>query len=136
MRTDPVTTQTIEARFDVKSWDEAPIDDDEALPKVTRAVVTKEYAGDLSGSSLTEWLMAYDADGSAAFVGMERITGAVDGIDATFVLQHVGAFADGAATATLTVVPGSGTGSLEGVTGGGDFRADPAGSVHLELRRS
>jgi hypothetical protein len=47
------------------------------------------------------------------------------------VLQHVGAFEDGSARATLTVV--SGTNELKSVSGGGDFTADPAGSVTLAL---
>ena len=55
------------------------------------------------------------------------------GCEGSVVLQHVGAFADGAATATLTVVAGSGTGALASLTGGGDFRADPGGKVRLDL---
>ena len=46
-------------------------------------------------------------------------------------MQHVGQFADGAATATLTIV--SGTDELRETRGGGDFRADPAGTVVLDL---
>ena len=45
--------------------------------------------------------------------------------------MHDGEFRDGVATAVLRVV--SGTDALEGATGGGKFRADPAGSVTLDL---
>jgi hypothetical protein len=125
--------QTIEATFEVTSWDEAPIEEDGTEPRVTRAVVEKDYRGQITGSSLTQWLMAYDPQGSATFVGLERLTGSIGGREGTVVLQHVGAFTDGAAVATLTIVPGSATGALEGVTGGGDFRADPAGSIQLDM---
>ncbi len=91
----------------------------------------KKYSGDVDGTSVTEWLMSYNSDGSAAFVGLERIRGTVAGRTGTLVLQHVGEFRDGAAKATLTVV--GGTDELGQATGGGDFLADPAGSVRLSL---
>ncbi len=45
--------------------------------------------------------------------------------------MHDGEFADGVATAVLRIV--SGTGELAGATGAGKFRADPAGSLLLDL---
>jgi hypothetical protein len=78
-----------------------------------------------------EYLLAYRPDGTAGFVGIERITGVVDGREGGLVLQQVGNFAAGAAVATLTVLGGSG--ALDGVTGTGDMVADPAGKVTLEL---
>lgn len=131
---------TIDATFDVTSWDEEPFDGvaDPDLPlsrltisKLTRASVQKKYAGDVDGTSATEWLMAYNADGSAAFVGLERVKGEIAGRTGTLVLQHVGEFRDGVAKATLTVV--GGTDELGRATGGGEFLADPAGSISLSL---
>ena len=52
----------IEATFEVTSWDEEPFDDGVGVSKLTRAVVAKEYAGDITGTSTTEWLMAYEPD--------------------------------------------------------------------------
>ena len=97
----------IEATFEVTSWDEEPFDDGVGVSKLTRAVVAKEYAGDITGTSTTEWLMAYEPDKSATFVGLERIRGTVGGKRGSLVVQHVGQFADGAATATLTIVSGT-----------------------------
>ncbi len=122
-----------EATFEVKSWDESPVDDGSDLPKVTRADVTKRYAGDLEGSSSTVWLMAYAEDGSATFVGLERFIGRVGDRDGSLVLQHRGSYSDGAAKATLTVVEGSNSGDLSSGAGGGEFLADPNGSVVLDL---
>jgi len=52
-------TTDVTATFEVTGWDERPFDDLQDVPKVTRAVVTRSYAGDLEGTSSTEWLMAY-----------------------------------------------------------------------------
>ena len=75
--------------------------------------------------------MAYQADGSAVFVGLERIKGTVGGRRGSLVVQHVGTFADGAANAALSVV--SGTGELIAVTGGGVLVADPSGRITLNI---
>ena len=122
---------TVDATFAVASWDEEPFDTAVGVSKLTRASVQKKYSGDVEGTSATEWLMSYNPDGSAAFVGLERIKGKIGDRTGTLVLQHVGEFRDGAAKATLTVV--GGTDELGGVTGSGDFLADPAGSVSLSL---
>jgi len=123
----------INATFTVESWDEEPIAEVDGTSKLTRAIVTKSYAGGIEGTSTTEWLMSYAADGTATFVGMERIKGDIDQRHGTFVVQHVGRFADGAATADLTVVAGAGSGRLADLTGTGDFKADPNGTVTLRL---
>ena len=121
----------LSATFEIKGWDEQPFDEAVGVSKLTSASVAKEYGGDIEGTSATEWLMAYHPDQSAAFVGLERIKGTIGGRRGSLVLQHVGTFADGAATATLTVV--SGTDELKGATGSGDFVADPAGRITLDL---
>ena len=121
----------VEATFEVTNWDEAPFDDGDGVGKLTEALVSKKYTGAIEGTSLTKWLMAYAPDGTATFVGIERIRAPVSGKDGTVVLVHDGEFADGAATGTLRVL--SGTDELETVSGAGTFRADPGGSVNLDL---
>ena len=121
------------AIFEVKSWNENPFDEGAGLPKLTKAAVTKSYSGDIEGMSVTEWLMAYAEDGSATFVGLERIVGTFSGRKGSLVLEHVGSFAEGVAKGTLTVVHGSGTNDLVAVEGDGSFLANPTGSVNLNL---
>jgi hypothetical protein len=121
----------IKAAFEIAGWDEVPFDEGVAVAKLTRASVKKTYTGDITGTSATEWLMAYAPDKSAAFVGIERIKGTVGGKKGSLVLQHVGAFEAGVARATLTVL--SGTGALKGHSGTGKLIADPKGSVTLTL---
>ena len=65
-------TSEVRASFEIKGWDERPFDEGLGVAKLTKASVAKEYAGDVEGSSATEWLMAYNPDESADFVGIER----------------------------------------------------------------
>jgi Protein of unknown function (DUF3224) len=104
-------------RFDLTSWDEEVIEDAEGA-KLVRVRMTKSFAGGITGTSAGELLQALAADGSAAYVGIERVTAAVDGRTGTFVLRHsaVGGV-DGTGDFRVDVVPGSGTGDLTGLRG-------------------
>ena len=124
-------TARIEASFEIANWDETPFDDGVGVSKLTEALVAKNYSGDIDGTSTTKWLMAYAPDKTATYVGIERIKGTIGGKRGSLVLMHNGAFEGGAATATLRVV--SGTDELAGASGSGKFRADPAGSLTLDL---
>jgi hypothetical protein len=48
-------------------------------------------------------------------------------------VKHDGQYEGGAAVGSLTVVRGSGTDALKSIEGDGTFRADPAGSVRLNI---
>ncbi len=109
------------ARFAIESWDEKAYSEGRDLPRLTRARVLKTFAGDLEGEGQVEYLMMYRADGSAAFVGFERVSGRVGGKAGTFVLQHIGVFENGLAKVSYSVVPGSATGELQGLHGDGSF---------------
>jgi hypothetical protein len=122
---------TVKATFEVTGWDETPFDDGVGVSKLTEALVSKKYSGDVEGTSTTKWLMAYAPDKTATYVGIERIQGTVDGRHGTLVVLHDGTFEDGVAKADLRVV--SGTDELKGATGAGTFRADPAGTVEIDL---
>jgi hypothetical protein len=111
--------KTANARFAIKAWDEKPYDEGQDLPRLTRASVTKTFTGDLEGSGQVEYLMMYRSDGSAAFVGLERVAGRIGGMTGTFVLQRIGVFEDGQAKESYSVVPNSGTGELQGLRGDG-----------------
>lgn len=110
---------TANARFAIKGWDERPYSEGPDLPKLTRASVTKTYEGDITGEAQVEYLMLYRPDGSATFVGLERVVGLLDGKTGSFVLQRTGVFEDGLAKESYTVVPGSATGELVGLQGEG-----------------
>ena len=107
------------ARFAIKSWDEKPYSEGPDLPRLTRATVTKSFTGDIEGEGSVEYLMMYRGDGSATFVGLERVVGRIDGKTGTFVLQRTGVFEGGLAKESYSVVSGSATGQLLGLHGEG-----------------
>jgi hypothetical protein len=113
--------------FDVKTWDEKSYVEIEGGGKLTRASVTQSMDGDFEGEATTEYLMCYREDGTASYVGLQRVVGRLGGRAGSFVLQVNGAFDGGVASGALTVVSGSGTGDLRGLRGQGSFGA-PIGS--------
>jgi hypothetical protein len=112
-------TLVANGRFTITNWDEKPYSEGPDLPRMTRASVTKTFTGDVEGESHVEYLMMYRADGSATFVGQERMTGKVGGKAGSFVLQRTGVFENGTAKETYAVIPGSGTGELQSIRGEG-----------------
>jgi Protein of unknown function (DUF3224) len=83
-----------------------------------RMSLEKKYHGDLEGSAKGTMLTAgTEVKGSAGYVAIERVTGTLNGKSGSFVLQHNGTLARGAATQNIIVVPDSGTGQLAGISG-------------------
>jgi hypothetical protein len=107
------------ARFAIKNWDEKPYSEGQDLPRLTRASVTKTFTGDIEGEGHVEYLMMYRNDGSATFVGLERVVGRIGSKSGTFVLQRLGVFESGQAKESYSVIPGSATGDLRGLRGDG-----------------
>jgi hypothetical protein len=102
--------------FDVKLTPQAS--EDKAESALGRMSIDKRFHGDLEAASKGEMLTAGTAvKGSAGYVAIERVTGTLHGRSGTFVLQHSGTMTRGAPELTITVVPDSGTGQLEGLAG-------------------
>ena len=111
--------QTANARFAIKKWDELAYSEGQGLPRMTRASVTKTFTGDVEGEGQVEYLMMYRSDGSATFVGLERVIARIGAKSGTFVLQRTGVFEGGQAKESYSVIPGSATGDLQGLLGDG-----------------
>ena len=111
--------KTANARFAINSWDEKPYSEGPDQPKLTRATVIKTFNGDIEGEGRVEYLMMYRTDGSATFVGLERIVGRIGARAGSFVLQRSGVFESGQAKESYSVVPGSATDDLRGLAGDG-----------------
>ena len=103
--------------FEVKT---APLPADEATAatSIGRYSLDKTYRGDLEGVSAGEMLGAGNpATGTAGYVAIEHVTGRLHDKTGTFALQHFGTMQGGAFDLNVRVVPGSGTGDLEGIAG-------------------
>jgi hypothetical protein len=103
--------------FEVKMTPQPP-DENAGDAPIGRMTLDKQFHGDLEATSKGAMLAAGTAvQGSAGYVAMERVTGTLNGRSGTFVLQHSGTMNRGTPHLTLTVVPDSGTGELEGLAG-------------------
>ena len=122
-----------EAEFAVGSWNEETFKELDGDAKLTRATVTGTLTGDIVGSSETEWLMVYGRDGSARYVGLQRIEGSIGGKGGSFVVESNGDFDGGEAKGTWSVIAGSGTGDLAGLAGEGTFRAPLGETAAISL---
>ncbi|MHB8214487.1 MAG: DUF3224 domain-containing protein [Candidatus Sulfotelmatobacter sp.] len=102
--------------FDVKLTPLAAEDFDAGLG---RMAIDKQFHGDLEGTSKGFMLSsaATVVKGSGGYVAMERVAGALNSRKGTFVLQHSGTMTRGTPQLSVTVVPDSGTGQLEGIAG-------------------
>jgi hypothetical protein len=93
-------------------------DDNSADSIVARFTIDKEFHGDLEGTSKGEMLaVSSSVPGSAGYVAMEQVTGMLGGRTGSFALQHTGTMTRGEPDLAVTVVPDSGTGELEGLSG-------------------
>jgi hypothetical protein len=109
--------------FDVKT---TPQPTDAAIG---RLALDKQFHGDLQATGKGEMLAASTAvKGSAGYVALEQVTGTLNGRSGTFYLQHTGTMNRGVPTLSITVVPDSGTGDLEGLTG--QLSIEIANGVH------
>ena len=118
----------------VHKYEPAAYDEPAEGPALSRIHVEESVSGDISGDGLVEFLQAARADGSASFVGIERVTGAVAGREGTFLLQDAGTVQDNIVSGEWFVIPGSGIGKLAGLRGTGGFRANlgEGAQVHLD----
>jgi len=85
---------------------------------LSRRSIDKTFHGDLEATSTGEMLAAATAvKGSAGYVAIEQVTGALVGRSGSFTLQHSGTMDRGAQQLSVSVVPDSGIGQLAGLSG-------------------
>lgn len=103
--------------FDIKLNPE-PLSSVAAQSGLRRMALDKQFQGDLEGTSQVEMLsFRSDVQGSAGYVAMEVVHGALHGRSGSFVLQHSSSMNRGTPVQSITVVPDSGTDALSGLTG-------------------
>jgi len=103
--------------FEVRLSPQAP-DGEAGGSAVARLLIDKRFSGDLVATSKGQMLAVRTAvEGSAGYVALEQVEGALGGRAGTFVLQHSGTMERGAQQLSVNVVPDSGTGELQGLAG-------------------
>jgi hypothetical protein len=126
-------TKHADGSFKVEDWQEEDYDSLGEGRRLTRASVKQAISGDIEGRGSVEWLMCYRPDKTADFVGLQHVDGRLGDRSGSFVLRTSGSFDGEVAKGELTVVPGSGTGELDGIGGRGEFRAPLGSEAYVSL---
>jgi Protein of unknown function (DUF3224) len=111
-------------RIDVKTYEPQPYEEVDEGPNLVEIHVTETFSGDIEGEGVVRFLQAVRKDGSASFVGIERVTGSIGDRRGSFLLQDAGTLEGTTVMGEWFVIPGSGTGDLSGLRGEGGFTAE------------
>ncbi len=111
-------------QIEVKTYEPRSYEEVEDGPNLVEIHVTETFSGDIEGEGVVRFLQAVRKDGSASFVGIERVTGSIEGRSGSFLLQDAGTLEGNTVKGDWFVVPGSGTGELSGLRGEGGFTAE------------
>lgn len=98
--------QTLTGQFQIQDWQETTQSEYE-LGKRNLAMVKLAYSGDVEGNSELQYLLSYQTDGSADFVGFETIQASIKSTIGSLVLKHTGRFEAGVASSQFEVVQSS-----------------------------
>ena len=120
--------------FDVKITPQQPDSDVAKAANLGRMTIDKQFHGDLEATSKGEMLAAQTGTkGSAGYVAIERVTGALKGKKGSFVLQHNAIMNRGVPSLNIIVVPDSGTDELRGISGKMNIVIAPGGGHSYEF---
>jgi hypothetical protein len=120
-------------RIEVKTYEPQPYEQAGDGPDLVEIHVTETFSGDIEGEGAVRFLQAVRDDGSASFVGIERVTGSVGGRSGSFLLQDAGTLEGTTVRGEWFVIPGSGTGELAGLRGEGGFEAEVGQGATITL---
>lgn len=111
-------------RIEVRTYEPQPYEEVDDGPNLVEIHVSETFIGDIEADGVARFLQAVRLDGSASFVGIERVTGRVGGRAGSFLLQDTGTLEGNIVAGEWFVVPGSATGELSGLRGEGGFTAE------------
>jgi hypothetical protein len=112
-----IAMPTARGRFEVRRSPQGPLD----LGSDAKAMhlrFDKTFEGPLTATSVVHMIaVGACVEGSAGYVAVERIDGRLDGREGAFAAMHFGVMDRGTPSLRIEVVPDSGEGQLEGLTG-------------------
>lgn len=125
------------SKFTVES-----MDPDDWAPEISTALPTgrahmrKRFFGEIEGRSITQFVYAFDHEqATGTYVAMESFEGRIGERRGNVNFWHAATTVGGQDRQDPhgALVPGSGTGGLEGLTGSVDISIDADGTHHLTL---
>ena len=108
-------SKRVTSAFTIDTWEGAPADWHGAQLQRTQAA--KTFTGDLAGTSALEAVMLGVGEDVSAYVAVERLEVEFDGLKGSFCLLHAATAHGEENEMNLTIIPGSGTGDLAGLSG-------------------
>lgn len=108
---------TLETKLRIDNWDESALDEFDDGRKTTRALVRLREGVDGLQSGSASMLAYYHPDGTSQYVTLLSLSGRLDERSGTVVFRGEGAYDGTTASSRMTVIPGSGTGGLAGMSG-------------------
>jgi hypothetical protein len=128
-----VAMPTISGTFDLIGGGEEPLSAQADGLRLTHASGSQRFSGGIEGDGSVDWLIAYRADKTARFVGLQRIEGRIGERRGSFVIEASATHDGKASEGAWTIVPGSGSAGLEGISGRGGFDAPGGRTVRYHL---
>ncbi len=107
---------TFETRLQIASWDERPYREFADGSKFTKADVVLTGGADAITEGAFEALLYYRPDGTSSYVTLMQLTANLAGKSGTFVLRGEGTYDGTTARVTASVIDGSQTGDLAGLS--------------------
>lgn len=107
----------METRLRIDDWDESAVEEFDDGRRITRAQVRLRDGTDGLESGSASMLAYYRPDGTSDYVTLLHLSGRLDGHEGAFALRGDGGYDGTTASGRMTVIPGSGTGGLAGISG-------------------
>jgi Protein of unknown function (DUF3224) len=102
--------------------------------RIGRNDFTKTFTGDLVATGHGVMLTGGDPPaGTAGYVAIETVDGRLHESDGSFALQQFGTMAQGETSLQYAIVPGSGSGALQGISGTLELTVETDGTHHYAL---
>ncbi|MGH8988381.1 MAG: DUF3224 domain-containing protein [Acidimicrobiales bacterium] len=108
---------TLETKLRIDEWNESAVEELNDGRKITRAQVRLEDGADGLESGLAMMLAYYRPDGTSDYVTLLHLAGRLDGREGAFALRGDGGYDGTTALGRMTIISGSGTGALAGISG-------------------
>lgn len=105
-------------------WGERFYTERNVLPRLSTVEATNTFYGVICGEGVLRYAMIYTSEETGFFTGLQTITGSVDGHRGSFTLCEEGAWQGTRITSTMTVIEGSGTDALAGISGTARYTHD------------
>lgn len=124
----------LKGSFQITDWQESIDKSFDDGAKLSKALVSQTYSGDITGSSEVQYQLSYETTGDACFNGFEFISGTIGDTPCKLTLKHDGTFENGVAKSQFVIVSSATHVELLGVIGG--FTSGEAGQANYIIGSS